>query len=137
MTTSGRTQFPPRAPRVTLPECVFAIIELENGRKLPAKLQRISRTGGLLDLARYLEERIPVSLTLPVGSGIVHTRAEMLFPLRTATGYLQPFRITSIHPEQLLILEREISELLKHAQVSLAARRGLGVRPPSFMLDRS
>lgn len=124
-----------RAPRVTLPECAFASVQLENGRRIPAKLRRISLTGGLLDLAVYVEERLSVDITLPVGSGIVHARAELLFPMRGVTGYLQPFRFIAIREEQLHILDREITELLKQAQAPSAARQGLGVKPPNFLLE--
>jgi hypothetical protein len=122
----------PRAPRVTLPECVFATMQLENSRQIHAKLQRVSVTGGLLDLAVYVEERVKVGLTLPIGGSKVHAQAVMLFPMRTMTGYLQPFRFTSIPPEQLHILDREICELLK---ASPAARHGLGMKPPNSLLE--
>jgi hypothetical protein len=125
--------FRSRAPRVTLPECVFATIHLENKRQIAAKLRRISLTGGLLDLAVFMEERLAVSLTLPIGSGVVDARAELLFPMRALTGYLQPFRFTSITEEQLHMLDREISDLLKQTQSS-AARRQLGVTPPPSRL---
>lgn len=124
-----------RAPRVTLPECLFVTLELENGRKIPAKLQRVSVTGGLLDLAFYVEERVPVTLNLPIGSGVVHGRAELLFPMRSATGYLQPFRFTALSTEQKDILAREISELLQKTQASSGPRHELGVRIPNFLLD--
>lgn len=128
------TRLRPRAPRVILSECVFATMQLENGREIPAKLQRISLTGGLLDLAVYVEERISVGLTLPLNAGsVVQARAEMLFPMRTLTGYLQPFRFTAFGEGQLYILNRELSELLRHA--SVAARHGIGVNPPSFLLE--
>ena len=106
-------QLPRRVPRATLPESSFATIQLENRRQIPAKLRRVSVTGGLLDLAVFIEERLAVGLTLPIGSGIVHARAELLFPMRTRIGYLQPFRFTSIREEQLHILDREIRQLLK------------------------
>jgi hypothetical protein len=135
MIPAAQSRFRPRAPRVTLPECVLATIQLENSRQIPAKLQRISLTGGLLDLAVFVEERVPVSLTLPIGSGIVVARAEMLFPMRGATGYLQPFRFTSLRAEQLHILEREITDLLQRTQGSAATSCGLGLRPPSSLLE--
>jgi hypothetical protein len=129
-------QFATRAPRITVPEGSFATIELENGRHIPAKLKRVSLTGGLLDLAIYVDERLAVSLTLPVGSSTVQARAELLFPMRTMIGYLQPFRFTSVHEEQLHALNREITELLKHARSAQAAQKDLGVSPPSFLLER-
>jgi hypothetical protein len=133
MTRAEQRRLRPRAPRVTLPECVFATIQLENGREISAKLQRVSVTGGLLDLAVYVEERIRVGLKLPIGLGIVHAQAEMLFPMRTVTGYLQPFRFTYIREEQLHILDREIAEMLRHTPASL--RHGIGVKPPSSLLE--
>lgn len=127
---------PARAPRVTLPEVVFATVQLENSRQISAKLQRISITGGLLDLAVYLEERIPVTLTVPISCGVVKGRAEMLFPMRTATGYLQPFRFTSLPDSQLHLLDREINELLRRTPALAAARPALGSAPPNFLLER-
>ncbi|HLV85400.1 MAG TPA: hypothetical protein VKV39_00380 [Candidatus Sulfotelmatobacter sp.] len=135
MTRPSQGHYPPRAPRVTLPETVFAVVQLENNRQIPAKLQRISLTGGLLDLAVYLEERIRVDLKIPIGAGVVQARAAMLFPMRSATGYLQPFRFTNLRPEQQHILDREINELLRRNQVSAAATRGLGVHLPNFLLE--
>jgi hypothetical protein len=136
MILNTRPPLRPRAPRVTLPECVFATIHLENKRQIAAKLRRVSLTGGLLDLAVFMEERLAVGLILPIGSGIVHARGELLFPMRGPTGYLQPFRFTSIREEQLHILEREITALLKQGQSSVAPRHELGATPlPSFLLE--
>ena len=135
MMRPATSHYPPRSPRVTLPECVFAVIQLENNRQIPAKLQRISMTGGLLDLAVFVEERVRVDLKIPIGEGVVHARAEMLFPMRSAIGYLQPFRFTNLRPEQHHILDREISELLRQNQASAATSRGLGTHPPNFLLE--
>jgi len=125
-----------RAPRVTLPKGAFATIQLENGRQFTAQLQRISVTGGLLDLATYVEERVAVTLTLAIGTGVVHARAEMLFPMRSPAGYLQPFRFSSLRAEQLHILNREIYQLLQCPQATPAARRvELGLHLPSSLLE--
>jgi hypothetical protein len=128
-------QFPARAPRVNVPEGSFATIQLENQRRIPAKLRRVSLTGGLLDLAIFIEERLAVTLMLPIGSGVVHARAELLFPMRTMIGYLQPFRFTSIREEQLHILDREITELLKQTRIAQGRHKDLGVSPPNFLLE--
>lgn len=128
-------QFPARAPRVTVPEGSFATIQLENRRQIPAKLRRISLTGGLLDLAIYVEERLAVSLMLPLGSGTVQARAELLFPMRTVIGYLQPFRFTSMSEQQLHILDHEITELLKQTRIAQGGRKDLGISRPSFLLE--
>jgi len=95
----------------------------------------VSVTGGLLELANYMEERISVGLTLPVGSGVVHARAQMLFPMRGVNGYLQPFRFTDIRAEQLHILDREITTLLSQTTASATNRPVLGSRPPQSLLE--
>lgn len=135
MIRRGARQLPVRATRVTLPESSFATIELENHRQIPAKLRRVSLTGGLLDLAVYIEERLAVNLTLPLGSGLIEARAELLFPMRTLIGYLQPFRFISIGEHQLHLLDREISALLQQARIAQAAQKDLGVTPPNFLLE--
>jgi hypothetical protein len=129
-------QFTARAPRVGVPEGSFATIQLENRRQIPAKLRRISLTGGLLDLAIYVDERLAVGLALPVGSGVIQARAELLFPMRTMIGYLQPFRFTSISEEQLHILDRAITELLKQTRIAQTTHKDLEVTPPRFLLER-
>lgn len=122
-----------RAPRVSLRGTISAVIRLENGRQLSAKLQQLSITGGLLDVSTFLEERSWVSLTIYLSSGIVRATAEMMFPMRGGAGYLQPFRFTSLGEEELHSLDREISELLKQSISSKAGDSSL--RAPRFYLD--
>ena len=126
----------PRAPRVAAPNGSFVNVQLENGRQFTARLQRISLTGGLLDLPVYVEERVAFGFALSMGSGLVHGRAEMLFPMRSVTGYLQPFRFTSLRTEQIQILNREINELLQRPQSPTAAPKvELGVHLPNYLLE--
>ena len=122
-----------RAPRANLRGSVGAVIRLENGRQLPAKLQQLSITGGLLDLAAYLEERTWVDLTIYLGSGPVRATAEMLFPMLGGVSYLQPFRFTSLGAEDLHALDREITGLLKQTVTSKAGDSGL--RAPRYYLE--
>jgi hypothetical protein len=112
---------------------VSVLIQLENLRRIPGKLHRLSITGGLLEIAQCLDERAKVGLTIALGSSLVHPKAEMLFPMRGAQGYLQPFRFTSVSGEDLHVLDKEITELLKQA-ASAASGRGSGFRP-SFYLE--
>jgi hypothetical protein len=134
MSITSQTRFP-RPPRVSVPGTVPATIVLENGRQLTARLQRISVTGGLLELVKYVEERVRVGLTLPVGSSVVYARAEILFPMRGGVGYLQPFRFTNLRDEQRHILDREITELLKQTVAPATGAHGSGFRPPRFFLE--
>jgi len=70
----------------------------------------------------YLEERASVGLTIRVRAGIVHPKAEMLFPMRGALGYLQPFRFTGLRAEKRQTLEKEITELLRQTMVPEKSR---------------
>jgi hypothetical protein len=116
-----------RAPRVNLWGTVSATIQLQNGRQLWAKTLRISVTGGLLELATYLDERVSVQLTLHMGTRTIRSRAATLFPMCTTQGYQQPFRFVDLRDQARLALEAEIHEQLR--QSTLAARPGLGLRP--------
>jgi len=124
MTDSPNLFFPPRAPRVIPQGNAAAVVQLENGRQLRAKLCRISITGGLLELDAYLDERASVSLTIYIGDSMVSPKAEMLFPMKHGAGFRQPFRFTGLWGEERKTLEWEIAELLKtKAEPAKAARR--------------
>jgi hypothetical protein len=122
-----------RAPRASLRGSISVLVQLESLRRIPAKLHQLSITGGLLELAMYVDERAKVDLTIPVGSTSVRPQAEMLFPMQGLQGYLQPFRFTRLGSDELRILDREITELLKHGMAP--AGHGPGFRPPRFYLD--
>jgi len=132
MSKFSKGWLPTRAPRVNLRESVPVTIQLENGRQLPAKLHKISVTGGLLETMTYLEERVRVGVTLPIGASFVRPKAEMLFPMWSTTGYLQPFRFTGLWPEERQILQTEITELLRQSVVRSAA----GLKSGPNRLDR-
>jgi hypothetical protein len=122
-----------RAPRVSLRGTISAVIRLENGRQLPAKLRLLSITGGLLDLGVYLEERAWVDLTIYLSSSAIRGTAEMMFPMRGGAGYLQPFRFTSMGAEELHVLDQEVTSLLKQSATSKAGDSG--VRAPRYYLE--
>lgn len=124
-------QPPRRAPRANVRGEISAVIRLENSRQATARLQLLSITGGLMDLSSYLEERTWVDLTIYLSSGPVRTTAEMLFPMRALTGYRQPFRFTGMGTEELHIIDREVTALIKQA----AKRPGPGLRPPRYNLE--
>src|ERR1700674_5697073 len=114
-----------RAPRVNLWGTASATIRLENGRELWAKTLRISITGGLLELAMYLDEGVTVNLTLHLGTRTVRGKAATLFPMRTTQGYLQPFRFTDLRDEECCTLETEIRELPTQGSLSTPGHHGL------------
>jgi hypothetical protein len=112
-----------RAPRADLWGTVSTTIQLENGRQLWAKTLRISITGGLLELAKCLDEGVPVNLTVHLGSRAVRGKAAMLFPMSATQGYLQPFRFTDLREEESVALQIEIGQLLRQAKPFAPGRR--------------
>lgn len=136
MTQTPQRRPSTRAPRVSLRETIPVTIQLENGRRRQAKLHKLSVTGGLLELETYLEERARVGVTLAIGSSIVCPKAEMLFPMWSADGYLQPFRFAGLWAEERQILETEIAELLKQSVARSTAGPGPGLPPTRFNLEK-
>ena len=138
-----------RAPRVPLRGTVSATIHLENQRVLIAKLHQLSMTGGLLEVATYIDERSRIALAFQLGAGPLLAKAEMLFPMRGGMGYLQPFRFTAFGAGVRQTLEAEIAALLKQTFPSFKppqpaqsqsdapakAGHGTGLRLPKFFLD--
>jgi hypothetical protein len=75
----------------------LALVKLEDGQHAKAKLQTVSVTGGLLRMARALQEGDFVEVAFQTHSGPVHGMAEMLHPRRiSAEGILQPFRFIAL-----------------------------------------
>jgi hypothetical protein len=124
-----------RAPRVNLRGAISITVQLENGRQLSARLHQLSITGGLLELADCVEERVWVGLKIHLGSSVVRPTAEMMFPMRSGIGYLQPFRITRIRPDELARLDKEITQLRRHALAPATPGHGQGFRPPHYYLE--
>ena len=109
-----------RAMRIQLGSSIPALIKLEDGQRAKAKLQTFSVTGGLLQLARALEEGDFVEVAFQTQSGPVHGIAEMLHPARRLTdGILQPFRF--------IALDDDDHRTLRLAVDSITERNFLGI----------
>jgi len=114
-----------RAARVQLGDSVLAAIRLEDGRRTKAKLQTISITGGLLQLAQSLAQGDFVEVAFQTQAGPVHGMAEILSPMRNITdGVLQPFRFVAIEDDD----HRRLRSSLEH----VAARSVLGIKTSAF-----
>jgi hypothetical protein len=124
-----------RAPRVNLWGTASASIKLENGRELWARTLRLSITGGLLELAAYLDEGVTVNLTLHLGTRTVRGKAATLFPKWATQGYQQPFRFTDLRDEECRTLETEIQELLKQSTPLAHGHGRLGFGPRRPLLE--
>jgi len=117
-----------RAARVQLGDTVLAAIRLEDGRRAKAKLQTISVTGGLLQLAHSLGQGDFVEVAFQTQSGPVHGMAEVLSPRKTTTGVLQPFRFVA--------LEDDDHRRLRTSLDQVADRTVLGLKSAAFATER-
>ncbi len=114
-----------RAARVELGDSVLAAIRLEDGRRTKAKLQTISATGGLLQLAKSLAQGDFVEVAFQTQSGPVHGMAEILSPMRQVPGgVLQAFRFVALEDDD----HRRLRTSLDH----VADRNVLGLKSSVF-----
>jgi hypothetical protein len=96
------TQFPQphphhRAPRIRLAGFAPVLVKLEDGQRAKAKLQIVSVNGGLLQLAKAVEEGDLVEVAFQTTSGPVRGMAEMLHPRQvSANAILQAFRFVAL-----------------------------------------
>jgi hypothetical protein len=109
-----------RAPRVKLAGTVLALLRLENGRQVRARLHQLSITGGLLHLETPLDEKIKVEVMFHVGSCTVRSKAAMLFPMWATQGYLQPFEFSDLSDEDRKKLETDLQKFLDQAAAGLS-----------------
>jgi hypothetical protein len=113
-----------RAARVQLGDSVLAAIRLEDGRRTKAKLQTISVTGGLLQMAQSLGQGDFVEVAFQTQSGPVHGMAEILTPRKMSDGVLQPFRFVALEDDD----HRRLRTSLDH----VVARSSLGLKASTF-----
>jgi len=85
-----------RAPRARLDGSVPAVIMLQDGARAKGRLQTVSVTGGLLRLAKSLEQGDFVEIAFQTRSGPVRGMAEMLTATRTRSDFLQAFRFLAL-----------------------------------------
>jgi len=81
---------------VRLQGTVLALVQLENGRNVRARVHELSTSGGILQLSTPLDEESSVRVLFHVGSTTVRGQARMQFPLWSTRGCLQPFRFTGL-----------------------------------------
>src|SRR5205085_10302587 len=101
-----------RAPRVKLAGTILALIQLENGRQIRARLHQLSFTGGLLHMEKPLDEGIKAEVMFHVAGSTVRSKAAMLFPMWATQGCLQPFEFADLGEENRLKLETDLQKFL-------------------------
>jgi hypothetical protein len=101
-----------RGTRVRLGGSILALVLLENGRQIRARLSQLSVNGGLLSLESPLDEGIRVTVLFHVGLTSMRCPAQMLFPMWATQGCLQPFRFFELNELFRNELDRELKLLV-------------------------
>lgn len=101
-----------RAPRVKLAGTVLALLRLDSGREVRARLHQLSFTGGLLHLDKPLDEGIEVEVMFHVRDSTIRSKAVMLFPMWATQGCLQPFEFANLEEEARQKLEVDLQNFL-------------------------
>lgn len=112
MARSGNFRKKERGARVKLGGSILALVLLENGRQIRARLSQLSTNGGLLSLENPLDEGIAVTVLFHVGATSVRGRAQTMFPMWATQGFLQPFRFVGLNEEACASLTRELENLV-------------------------
>jgi PilZ domain-containing protein len=113
-----------RAPRVQLGGSVSAMVMLEDGQHARGKLQTVSVTGGMLRLAKSLDQGDFVEVAFQTQSGPVQGMAEMLNPTRSASdGVLQPFRFIALGDDDHRTLRMVVDSVADRSFVGLRTKQ--------------
>jgi hypothetical protein len=90
-----------------------------------AKLRELSATGGLLALAKPLDQGEFVELAFPTNNGSVRGMAEILEPrVKASSGCLQPFRFIALEDEANNSLQMALESLQDRVMGGRNFRRG-------------
>jgi hypothetical protein len=113
MHSSGHRSLVNRPVRVKLGGTVLALMRLENGRQMRARLHQISVTGGLLYMEKPLDEGILVEIAFHLCNTTVRSQARALFPMWATQGYLQPFEFQALAEKDRNQLQADLDGLLQ------------------------
>ena len=113
MAATASTRKGQRGIRVRLGGSILALVLLESGRQIRARLNQLSLNGGLLSIEKPLDESIRVTVLFHVGATSIRCRAQMLFPMWATQGCMQPFRFLELSEESRASLARELQTLVR------------------------
>jgi hypothetical protein len=102
-----------RGSRVKLGGSILALLVLENGRQVRGSMNQLSVNGGLVSLARPLDEGIRVTVLFHIGMTSIRCQAKMLFPMWATQGCLQPCRFLELTEASRAGLSRELEALVR------------------------
>jgi len=106
-----------RARRVKLGGSVAVAIRSEGTEPVRAKLHSLSATGGLLVLAKALEQGDFVEVAFQTSQGTVHGMAEILAARsESASSCMQPFRFVAMDDDDHTKLRMAMDSLMDHSQ---------------------
>jgi len=103
-----------RGSRVKLGGSILALVLLENGRQIRARMNQLSVNGGLVALKLPLDEGISATVLFHLGCTSIRCPAKMLFPMWATQGCLQPFRFLDLPAASRASLNRELEDLVRH-----------------------
>jgi len=108
-----------RATRIHFGNSVPALLHLQDGQRAKAKLRTVSVTGGLLRLAQAMEAGDFVEVAFQSEIGPVRGMAELLSPVTSRDGALQPFRFIALADEDHRALRNMVDLALDRNSVHL------------------
>ena len=129
MTHYPRSNHTFRATRIQL-DTIPALVKRADGQRASGRLQVVSETGGLLQLARALAEGdfVEVAFQMPVGN--VRGMAEMLNPVRAVPGSVfQPFRFVALGDEDHQTLRTAVDSASDRSFFGLRSRQWTAPKP--------
>jgi hypothetical protein len=113
MSPTASAQKGQRGSRVKLLGSSLALVLLENGRQVRARINQLSVNGALLSLETPLNEGIRVTVLFHLGFATIRCRAEMLFPMWATQGCLQPLKFLEMPDQDSACLARELEALVR------------------------
>jgi hypothetical protein len=114
---------------------VLAILQLENGRYVRARVHQLSVTGGLLSLESPMDEGIKVTVIFHVGGTTIRNQAKMLFPMWATQGYLQPFEFSDLAEGDRQKLNEDLCRYMETGMPGVAGQRWPQTTPPTTRQD--
>ena len=99
----------------------MALLRLENGRQVRAKLHQISISGGLLHMEKPLDEGIPIEIIFHLRKTTIRASGRALFPMWATQGYLQPFEFQNLAEKDRDQLQTDLDTLLQAAAATVVA----------------
>ena len=113
MSSTASAQNKQRGARVKLLGSILALVLLENGRQVRARINQLSVNGALLSLENPVNEGIRVTVLFHLGVATIRCRAKMLFPMWATQGCLQPLKFLELPDSDRSNLAQELEGLVR------------------------